>query len=169
MVEPLHPRHDRAVVATDHQFQTHRGAPAAPFHDSHHGRCARMQRHAVNDDRGSFGGFIFGFENQRTVAVFTANGPDFAARSEEPSAVVGSSEKCGETSARIEAGDAHPVDGTVARNEGRGIKVANENIIFNARRHESFFESGLNKSHKSFVTYRTYRSDVKRAREPPTD
>ena len=94
-----------------------------------------MQGHTVDDGGGSLRGFVFGFENEGTVAVLTASGLDLAARAEEPAAVVGRSEKGGETGARIEARDAHPINGAVARHEGGSIEIADEGVIFDGCGH----------------------------------
>ena len=78
-VDPLHPRHDGAVVEADDQFHA-ASAPgrACPRRRGPGSASPSPHRHAVDHGDGALGRLVVGFEDQRAVAVAAADGADLA-------------------------------------------------------------------------------------------
>src|SRR5438477_8852372 len=81
------------------------------------------------------GEVVLGLEDQRPLAVAAAAGRGRDGGTEGPSPVLRRAEQGGEARARIEAGEAEPVDRAIPRDERRGLAVSDEGAVLDARRH----------------------------------
>src|SRR5262249_51225231 len=76
-----------------------------------------------------------GLEDERPRSVAAPHALDRAFGREEEAAILRGAEEVREEGARVEARHAEPVDRAVPANEGRGLAVANQGIVFNAGGH----------------------------------
>ena len=124
--DQLGPWRDRPVVGSQDELQPHPDAAPQAFDDAHEaGRSVTPWRHEVGDPDGTVGRLEVGVEDERVRA--------------DTDALVASTSSAGATSQRpwrsspsraekhdggVEAGEAQPVDRTVATDEGCGPEVS---------------------------------------------
>src|SRR5688500_13114035 len=141
-VQPSHPRHDRAVIESEDKLHLHRYLASDPLHDPNQVWLAMTRRHEVNDPRCPRRCFERRFEYQGvgTVASLT---DDFGGRwTHGPAAVTRIAQKCLEAGAGVEPREAEPVDRSIAPDEGGGLCVTNQAIVFYTQRHVRTFARG---------------------------
>ncbi len=124
VVDLAHPGDDRAEVEPDHELRAHRHAAVQSLHDPHDvGRLA-TRRHEVDRADAALAGLVHGLEDQRVVAVASRRADDIARGREEPAAVLRPPEQRREAGARVEPGEAAPVDRPGSTDERGGLQVA---------------------------------------------
>ena len=130
------PGHGAPVIEADDQFGVHADAAALALDDADHAGGVQAHRHAVDDGDAAVVGVGVGFEDQAVVAVAAARGPDLAGGGDAPATVFRRAEQSGEAGAGVETRQTQPVDGAVAADQGGGVAVAEEGIIFDAAGHD---------------------------------
>ncbi len=135
VILPAGPGHDVAIFEPDHQLHRHPHPAATSDHQAHQGRVAVPWRHEVDDRDRALCGFDVGLQDQRALAVASRRAGDRGGRGDAPTAVLGTAEQGGEAGAGVEARPAQPVDRAVARDQRRGLAVADDGVILQRRRH----------------------------------
>ncbi len=121
-VERAHPRDDRAVVEADDELHLHLDAPADAFDDPDEVGVGLPRRHEVDQPHGSVVRLELGLEDERVASVLPARGAELTGGLDRPVAVLLVSEKCREQRARVEAGEAQPVDRALAAHERGALR-----------------------------------------------
>ena len=99
-------------------------------------RCSPLlHRHEVGDANGAAVADELGLEDQRLVAVALLRFAHGHRRADGPGAVLVVADQRREAGIRVEARRAQPVDGATARDQRRGLGVADESVVFDARCH----------------------------------
>ena len=130
-----HPGDHRAVVHSHHQLHPHRhGAPAADDLADQDRRALALG-HAVDHRHRAVGGLEVRLEDQGAVAVPAARGSAAVAGGQAEPAVLGAAQQGREAGGRVEAGQAEPVDGAAARDQGRGLAVADQRVVLDGVGH----------------------------------
>src|SRR5262249_47383883 len=120
----------------------------------HHPDQADMRsprRHEIDQRGRSVRRLELRLEDQRSFAVLPFD-LVFTFGSDQPAPMLGGAEKRGEAGGRIESWQAEAVDRTVLSNEGPGVAVTDQGVIFDARRHgrvryvQNAFRAGLGTS-----------------------
>ena len=73
-----------------------------------------------------------GLKHQRVAPIFPADGLDLTLRRDQPATVIARAQKRREARPRIEVGQAEPVDGTVAADQGGRVQVADHRVVLDA-------------------------------------
>ena len=130
-----HPGHHRAIVHTNHQLHAHgdRAPEADDLADDH--RRPVALRHTVHDGDGTGVRLEAGLQHERVVPVATVHRACPVAWRERPAPVLGPAQQGGEAGRGVEAGDAEPVDGSPARDQGGGLAVPDERVVFDGVGH----------------------------------
>ncbi len=133
-VDPGDPRHRPAVVEADDQLGTHRHAAAETRHLANHVGVRAPERHEVREQNRPVRRLEPRVQHERVAAVGAAGFDGIADGRDQPSSVLGSAEQGGKTGRAVEARPAEPVDRPVAADERGGFAVADQGIVFDARR-----------------------------------
>ncbi len=130
------PRDRPAVVEPQDQLELHLDLAGEAFDDADDVRRIAPYRHAIGhpEDAGVRDPLRLEDEGARPVAPA---GLAHAAgrRSDAPAAVAICPQKSGEAGARVEAGQAQPVDGAVAPHQRSRLRVADERIVLQRQSH----------------------------------
>ena len=135
-IDLSYPRHDRSVVETDDQFHVHPYLAAESLDDAYEIRFAVARCHEVDDSHVTGISCEVGLENQRVGAIPASGGDDFRVGTNQPATVLRRAEQRREAGAGVEVRQAQPINGAVAPDKRRGLRVADEAVIFDAERHE---------------------------------
>src|SRR5207247_8505067 len=87
-------------------------------------------RHEVDDPHCTFGGLEIGLEDKGLGAVAADGGARLARRGEKPATVALIPQQSREARGGVEAGEAEPIDRPVATDEGGGVQITNEAVVF---------------------------------------
>jgi hypothetical protein len=129
-VHLLHPRDDRSVVETNHELHAHRDTPPAAFDDAHEVGLTAAQRHAVEHGNRAVLSLVVGLQDQRPLAVAAAHRGGRPFGGQPPATVLGRAQKGREAGRRVEARQAQPVDRAVTPDQGGGLAVPEERVVF---------------------------------------
>jgi hypothetical protein len=146
--EPAHPWNRRSVVEPENEFHAHRDASLAADDEAHQIRYRFAHRHEVDHPDGAVGGLEICFEHQRAGAIAPRHDRIVILRCNLPAPVLWGPEQRREAGRGIEPRPAQPVDGTVTRDQCRGLAIADQCIVFDAAGHGL---GGANRSGKAFV------------------
>jgi len=94
--------------------------------------------HEIDHGDRAMRGFEVRLENQRALAIAPRHAHRARLRCDQPAAVLGLAQQRGEASFRIETGPAQPIDGAIAPDEGAGVAVADQGVIFDPGGHLVF-------------------------------
>jgi hypothetical protein len=119
----IDPRDDRPVLEAHDELHPHRNPPGEALDEADHVRMLLPRRHAVDDPNRPVLGLEIGLEHERSRTVAARDSPNPAGRSEEPAPVALVPEQRREARTRVEAREAKPIDGTVASDESRRMRV----------------------------------------------
>src|SRR5262249_18241006 len=125
-----HPRDDRPVIKAHDELHAHRHAPALADYKAHQIVRLGTDGHEIDDRYYSFVRHVSGLEDERLFPVAALYAADLRHGSDQEATMVRSSEELGEAGARVELGQAEPVDRSVATDQGSGLAVAEEGVVF---------------------------------------
>ena len=100
-----------------------------PFDDAHDVRIQAARRHEVDDADAAVVGVEVELVHERPVAVAPLGALHVGGGREQPTAVALVAEERREACARVEAGEAEPVDRAVATYESGRLQVADEAVV----------------------------------------
>src|SRR5690606_11444305 len=114
------------IIEPDDQLGLHRDGAALAAHQPNELLAFRGvgESKKVDEGDGARFGLEGGLENRRLAAIAATRPPDRLPWRDQPAAVLRRTEQRGEAGARIEAGQAEPVDGAVAPDKRRRPHVA---------------------------------------------
>ena len=120
----MNPRNHETVTEAHDELHAHRHATPDALDNADDVEPLRPQRHAIEQPNRPIAGIDFGFEDQRAVAIATSNRARACDGRNSKTAMVVAAKECSKTCGTVEPRHAHPVDGTVARDERSGPHVA---------------------------------------------
>ncbi len=131
----LHPRHDRAVVEADDQFQLHVDGAFPALDDAEDGGVHGVGRHEVDDGHRAPGGAVDRLQHQGVGVIGAGHLLGGLDGRDQPAAVAGLTQQRGEAGGGVDAGRAPPVDGSAAVDEGHRAGVADDPVVLDQRGH----------------------------------
>ena len=129
------PRSGLPVVESRYASRGHRHRATQPLHDADQARVLLPGRHAVDDANSAVGGLELRLEHQRPGPIRPGRSDDSLARGDDPRSVLISAEQAGEACGGVESRQAQPVDRAVAAHERRRMRVADQCVVLDAKRH----------------------------------
>lgn len=117
------PGHQVAVVEPQPQVHAHGHAARQALDDAHHVRRVAAQRHAVHHSHLALVGVPVALQDQGVVAVAAVGGRAAGRGSQQPPSGLLVVQEGGEAGGGVEAGQAEPVDGAVAADQGGGVQI----------------------------------------------
>ena len=133
MVDAPHPRHDRPVVEADHELRAHPNLAVEPLDDPNDVRCLPPRRHEVDRPHPPLIGLVDRLQDQRVVPV-PARRPRRPDGGEKPAPVLRLTEQRRKTGARVEAGEATPVDRARPAHECGRLEVPDQRVVLDSPR-----------------------------------
>ena len=130
-----HPGARRAVAEADDPLVDHPNGAVEPLDATQHVGAPVGDRHEVGHPHGPRGGAMHRLEDEGAVDVAARGDGVLVDRTEQPAAVVGRAEQCGEAGVRVEAWQAQPVDRPAPADEGGRAEVAQDGILLDRRGH----------------------------------
>ena len=109
--------------------------PAHSLDDSDQLRRSRAGRHEVDESHRAAVRVVLSLEDERPRTIAALDSLDLGFGRQHPAPMVERSQERGEASGRIESRKTEPVDRTVPPNEGCRLAVADQCVVFDARRH----------------------------------
>src|SRR5215471_2328720 len=150
------PRDDAPIVEADRQLRPELNAALDSFDDAHDvGRLA-ARRHEVEHARDRAVLRLPGRLEHKGVVEIAAPARRGCRRREQPATAVGAAEERSEAGARVEAGEAEPVDGAAAVDERRRLQVTEQRVVLDAGGHR--FSISRPSSGQRFRTARLKKS-----------
>jgi hypothetical protein len=133
-----HPRRGRPVAEARDEHHVDRHFALDALDDTHDVmRCRGRDGHKVDQPNDAAVARELGLENQRVGAIAPGRGANLLARMNHPRPVRVSTQKRRETGVGIEARQAEPIDGAVARNQGCALRVPEQRVVLEMGRHAS--------------------------------
>ena len=129
------PRHRPPVVEAQDQLGAHRDAAALAADDPDDVGVAAPRRHEVHHGDGAARRLDPRLEDQRVAAIAAGDARAVLDRRDRPASVLAIAEQRGKARRRVEARPAQPVDRSGARDQRRGLAVANQRVVFEGGAH----------------------------------
>src|ERR1700704_430201 len=128
------PRDNRPIAEADHQLGRHGDLTALADHRPNNARMPAAQRHEIDQQDGACGRRKARLQDQ-AVATMASRNVGLVARRDLPAPVLLATHERRETGVAIEAGAAQPIDRTITPHQSCCFAIADQRIVFDARRH----------------------------------